>query len=50
MKKLGIFNIYFYPLSITSFGIRTDYKLLEISLIWYNLIIDWAQEDENELL
>jgi len=46
MKKIGIFKIYFYPLRITGFGINTDYKLLEISLIWYNLIIDWSEEDE----
>jgi hypothetical protein len=46
MRQIGIFKIYFYPLTITHFGISTDYKLLEISLIWYNLIIDW--EDYNK--
>jgi len=44
MKKLGIFRIYFYPLAFTSFGIHTDYKLLEISFVWYNLIIDWGED------
>jgi len=44
MKKLGIFKIWFYPLQITAFGINTDYKLLEISLVWYNLIIDWSED------
>ena len=43
MRKIGIFKIYFYPLVIAQFGINTDYKLLEISLIWYNLIIDWEE-------
>lgn len=47
MKKIGIFKIYFYPLRITEFGIHTDYKLLEISLIWYNLIIDWKNEEDE---
>lgn len=42
--KIGIFNIYFYPLTITAFGINTDYKLLEISLVWYNLIIEWGED------
>jgi hypothetical protein len=41
---MGIFKIYFYPLRIIGFGIHADYKFLEISLIWYNLIIDWAEE------
>ncbi len=43
-KKIGIFKVYFYTLAETSFGINTDYKLLEISLIWWNLIIDWSEE------
>jgi len=47
MKKIGIFKIYFYPLINTQFGIYTDYKLLEISLIWYNLIIDWMGEEDD---
>jgi hypothetical protein len=42
--KIGIFKIYFYPLSILGFGIYTEYKLLEIDLIWYTLIIDWLEE------
>lgn len=44
-KKIGKFKIYFYPLTIIAFGIHTDYKLLEISMIWFNLIIDWSEED-----
>jgi len=44
MKKIGIFQIYFYPLNVTGFGIHTSYKLLEISLIWYNLIIEWSED------
>jgi len=43
-KKIGIFRIYFYPLEITSFGIRADNNLLEVSLIWWNLIIDFSGE------
>jgi hypothetical protein len=47
MNKLGIFDIYFYPLRITEFGIHTYYKSLEISLIWYNLIISWYGETDE---
>jgi hypothetical protein len=44
IKKLGNFTFYLYSLRITRFGINIDYKLLEIHLIWYNLIIDWSEK------
>lgn len=44
MRKFGIFKIYFYALQILEFGIHADYKSLEISMIWYNLIIDWTED------
>lgn len=47
--KIGIFNIYFYPLRTPHFGIQIDYKLLEISLVWYNLIIDWQNTEDDYL-
>lgn len=43
-KEIGAFTIYFYALRIPSFGFSIDYKLLEISMLWYNLIIDWGEE------
>ena len=42
MIRIGIFSIYFYPLIEYVFGINFDYRSFEVSMIWYNLIVDWS--------